>query len=374
MTLVALGAVAAEETAAAKGGLVAVGAAYTLDILANVDGGLKRAAALLGKFDASAEIDGAAFGIEGATGFLNLQFVDGRALSEELVGDAQVTSNIEATSALRPLEAWIELPLLRDTAYAKVGLVDLNSEFDVQTVGSLFLNSSHGIGPDFSQSGLNGPSIFPTTAGAVVLRGRRGGWTGRLGFFDAVAGDPDRPKHVRIGYPGRTGLLAVAEGERSLGEHGAVKIGGWTYSTRFDALDGGPRRLSGNRGAYATIEGRLAERGGRALDGWLRIGIAEARINPIATTIGGGVTWGNDEGRLGLALSSARLGTPARRAAMAEGRRPQAAETNIEVTYSMAAAPGLTVQPDLQYVIDPSWRSDLGDAFVAGVRMIVTLP
>ena len=29
---------------------------------------------------------------------------------------------------------------------------------------SLFLNSSFGIGPEFSQSGLEGPSIFPNTS------------------------------------------------------------------------------------------------------------------------------------------------------------------------------------------------------------------
>lgn len=377
--LAVLGAAAPEEPAAAKDGPFTAGAAYTLDVMANIDGGIDRGAAILGKLDATVEVDGAAFGIEGATGFVNLQFVHGRALSGKLVGDAQVTSNIEAPSALRPLEAWIELPLARGAAHAKFGLIDLNSEFDVQRVGALFINSSHGIGPDFSQSGLNGPSIFPTTAGAIVLRGERGGWTGRLGFFDAVAGDPDRPKRIRVGYPGNRGLLAVAEVERSLGEENAVKIGAWSYSTRFDALDereadGSPRRISGNRGAYATVEGRLAEKAGRALDGWLRVGVADARINPISTTFSGGISWGNDDAAFGVAVSHARLGDAARRAAIALGEETRAAETNIEITYSKTIGPGLIIQPDLQYVIDPSWRSDPDDALVVGVRMIASFP
>ena len=40
--------------------------------------------AILGKVDASVEVDGPALGIAGAIGFVNLQFVHGRALSEEL--------------------------------------------------------------------------------------------------------------------------------------------------------------------------------------------------------------------------------------------------------------------------------------------------
>ena len=44
-----------------------------------------------------------------------------------------------------------------------VGLYDLNTEFDALESAGLFLNSSQGIGPEFAQSGLNGPSIFPTT-------------------------------------------------------------------------------------------------------------------------------------------------------------------------------------------------------------------
>ena len=45
-----------------------------------------------------------------------------------------------------------------------IGRYDLNSEFYRLQSASLFLNSSFGIGPEFSQSGLEGPSIFPNTS------------------------------------------------------------------------------------------------------------------------------------------------------------------------------------------------------------------
>lgn len=355
------------------------GLAYTSDLLANVQGGLQQDAALLGKLDATAELNGDALGLPGVTGFVNLQYVHGRAFSEEVVGDAQVTSNIEAVSALRPLEAWVEVELAGEAARVKAGLIDLNSEFDIQNVGALFLNSSHGIGPDYSQSGLNGPSIFPTTSGAVVLTLGRSGWTGRLGLFDAVSGNPERPRRTRLGFPGSQGLLTAFEVERSLGENAAVKAGVWRYSRRFDALeeldlDGNPRRLRGNRGAYGTIEGRIAGSDERSLDAWVRLGAANKRVNPIAWTVGGGATWGNDRRKFGVAVSRAALGGPARRAALAAGERLSHAEVNIEVTYSAQLREWLIVQPDLQYLVNPGWRRDLSDALVVGFRTIVEFP
>ena len=74
----------------------------------------------------------------------------------------------------------------------KTGLIDLNSEFDTKDTGSLFINSAHGIGTEFSQTGRNGPSIFPSTSLAVRADAALGnGLTVRVGFFDAVPNDPD---------------------------------------------------------------------------------------------------------------------------------------------------------------------------------------
>jgi porin len=355
------------------------GVAYTSDLLANTNGGLKRGKALLGKLDATAKLNGGAFGIAGAHAFLHLQFVHGRSFSRKLVGDAQTVSNIEAVSALRPLEAWIDVPVVGDRAYLKFGLVDLNSMFDVQTVGALFLNSSFGIGADFSQSGLNGPSIFPTTSGALVLTAEIERGAARLGLFDAVAGIPDRPRRTRLGFPGRKGLLAVAEVEHRLGEHHAAKAGIWIYSTRFDALpdagpDGEPRQLRRNKGGYATLEGRIARGNDGPLDGWIRIGFAEPSINEISTALGGGAVWSLAGGQLGLAASHVRLGGRAKRAGAAEGESRTAAETAIELTYNLPVTPNFAVQPDLQYVINPGFRSQIGDALVAGIRIRFDFP
>jgi porin len=373
--LIGLAAVIAPTGAAADGEASALefGVAYTADLLANVDGGLRRGEAWLGKLDLTLEADGSEAGLPGVTAFLHLQALHGPAFSERYVGDAQVISNIEAGDAPPVLEAWVEAELPGGAA-VKAGLVDLNSEFDGQTVGGLFLNSSHGIGPDFSQSGLNGPSIFPITAGAVVGKVSRGAWSGRLGLFDPVAGDPADGRELRVRAPGQEGVLAVAEVERALGEGAAIRGGVWRYSTEFEvieAVDEGaePRRAADAQGVYATLEGPLDR--DRALDGWVRLGFADDSVNAVGAYLGGGVAWGPPERRWGLAVAHARLGDPARRLAQAAGESTRPAETTVEATVQLALRPGVTLQPDVQWVINPSWRPDLDDALVVGLRIVL---
>ena len=351
-------------------------ASYVSDIFANLDGGLDRGTAFLGKADLSMEISGDPIGIGGATAFVNVQYVHGRSLSGELVGDSQVVSNIEAVSALRPLEAWIAISLGNDVASIKAGLIDLNSEFDVQEVGAHFLNSSHGIGPDFSQSGLNGPSIFPTTAtGAVVTYQGERGLTARLGVFDGVAGDPDQPRRTVVRFPGSTGALLVGEVDLSVAEVARVRVGGWTYTKRFEAIaefepDGSPRRLRSNKGAYAMVETRRSNSAlDPAVDGWVRVGLADTRVNPIGAYVGGGLTYGTNERKWGLAISHARLGSPVRVRGIGPTTRYDSAETNVEISYSLAFNECMTIQPDIQYIINPGWVSGRANALVAGVRM-----
>ena len=349
---------------------ITLGVGYTSDSFFNVDGGIKEGFRQMGLLELTGDADLSPVLVDGASAHASLQWVHGRSLSGDLIGDAQVHSNIDAPDAVRLFEAWLELPVAAK-GRIKAGLVDLNGDFDVQTVGALFLNSSHGIGPDFSQSGLQGPSIFPITSGAVVAGWQEAGWSARIGLFDAVAGRRGDPRRNALRLPGATGLLAVAEADVKLTEGVELQVGGWQYSDKFDrielAADGATVRRRGNRGAYAQLEGRLGTVASQPLDGWVRVGTAASHVNTIGLYTGGGLAFGPENGRWGLALARARLGNPARRAAAPAGADKH--ETVIELTYARAVAEWLTIQPDVQYVINPGWDPSLRNALVAGVRL-----
>ena len=357
-------------------------AAYTADILDNAAGGRAQGARYLDKLAVSVAYDGAAAGHDGWTALASFQHANGAAFSSHFVGDTQTVSNIDAPEAFHIYEVWVARELFSGRGGVKAGLVDFNSEFDVQETAALFLNSSTGIGPDISHTGLNGPSIYPITALATTAFYKpAGGWTIRAGLFDGVAGVPGHPREFGIKLSARDGALVIAQVEKRYGDSARVEAGVWSYTAQFDALDkftasGAPRRLGGNAGVYGLIEGNLlpkAKPDDGGLSGWIRLGVGNGDINPIGSYLGAGLVYtgllpGRDKDQVGLAIDRAGFGGPARDAAHLNGTSLHNAETTIEATYRYALTDWLNVQPDVQYVVHPSGAPQLRNALVIGVR------
>lgn len=347
-----------------------VQASYVTDIIAPVDGGEKRRVYWMGRADLSVDSGDALLGVDHLRGYVDVMLLHGGGLSADAIGDAQVVSNVDAPWAVRPFEAWLEASPGRHLR-AKAGFIDLNSEFDVQSVGDMFLNSSFGIAPDYSQSGVNGPSIFPVTSPGLLVAMERSRWTLRAAVFDAVPGWVDHPHRFLPGPIGTGGALLAVEGQARVGHGGTVQLGYWRYTDRFERIDGMGRGISA--GAYLQYEQVLVDRGAAgALKGWARIGRAADRVNPIGIYAGGGVTWGTDRSRVGLAVAHARLGDPGRTRIAAAGSAHRA-ETAIELTFYREAATWIALQPDLQYVRHPGWGGT-PDALVLGLRLHFQTP
>jgi len=345
-----------------------VSASYVTDVIGNASGGVERGVDWIGRLDLVVASGDRLFGIDGAHAQFDMMLLHGGGFSAVRTGDGQVLDNIDAPHAVRPFEAWISVPLT-PRLRAKAGLVDLNSEFDQQNVGALFLNSSFGIAPDYSQSGLNGPSIFPVTSPGLVIAIEKSRWTLRTAIFDAEPGDPAHPHRTLPGPFFRDGGLLASEGEVKVGSGGELQIGAWLYTTRFDRLDG--RGRSRSAGAYVQYEQTFIgnDRTG-ALRGWVRAGRAAAKVNEIGTYVGGGLCWGTDGRSYGIAVAHARLGDPGVQA-LSTPLRPHRAETAIELTATRKVSRWLTLQPDMQYVRHPGWRGT-PDALVLGLRLRFT--
>lgn len=131
-------------------------AVYTGEVFSNVSGGIETGTRYLDNLDLKLEVDIAeAWGFASGRFFVYGLYNNATTLSDELVGDLQGISNIDAPHAWRVYEFWYEFG---DGPWSiRTGLYDLNSEFDTIDAGGLFLNSSHGIGPDFSRFCCNHP-------------------------------------------------------------------------------------------------------------------------------------------------------------------------------------------------------------------------
>jgi porin len=354
-------------------------ATYAGESVSNVSGGVKPGTVYLGNLQAQLTLD---LGLQ-TTFFADVMLLHG-GQPDEFVGDAQGVSNMTGPPGPRLEEAWLQRTFDEGRLSLLAGRYDLNSEFYRLQAATLFLNSSFGIGPEFSQSGPAGPSVFPSTAAAVRVDFKP--VRGVVLRAAVLAGRPFQATSQNAQTVGGDGLLAIAEAaylERPgppeprnrrlrVGRlsnlppyEDKLAFGAWHYTATFQDLsatgsNGEPVQHRGSSGGYLLVDRMLTrpDAHGPHAAAFLQLGIGDDRVNRFGSYIGTGISISsfsqhrsNDE--IGIALASARngghylaeqqmIGTPALRN-----------ETTFEVTY-LAQIGSLAVQPDLQYVVHPN--------------------
>lgn len=334
------------------------------DIPAGIDPGT----AILNKIQLSATFRGEQVGLTGWLVHAQIIRFDGQSLSKHL-GDIQTADNIEAVPVTRLFEAYLSKMWDKgDHSLAlRFGLIDLNSQFDSIDPASLMLNSSHGIGPDLSRSGRNGPSIYPVTgAGSTATWVKSKKWTFRLGIFDGVAGSPTAP-HAFFAerLKPSDGLLVIGQADWQLTKSSRLEAGAWAYTGAQDGPDG---RKAHDHGAYLSYEVPLNIL--PHLNFWLRGGLANPDAQPIVGYLGAGVVQqgtfqGRPDDRLGFAIAHSIIGEPAVTALGVDH-----AETSFELTYQAKISRRFVIQPDVDYIRHPAGISRASDSFGIGLRFV----
>ena len=373
-------AVGAAPLAAPAGGAWDLTVFYAGDLFRNTRGGIRTGGAYLDSLDVTLAWDGErGFGVPGLTAQALVLYNNGGSISRH-VGDSFLLSNIETVEAWRLYEAWLQYAPSQAERSVKVGLYDLNTEFDATETGALFLNSTFGIGADLAQSGLAGPSVFPLTSLAVRGMWRFDArWRVQAALLDGVPGDPADPGRTAVKLSDDDGVLGALELERNAGATRWV-LGLWRYSAAFDDLaatgaGGSPRRSRGNGGAYAFVETPVAalSGAGRAATALLRLGRADGRFNEFRDTVHLSVAWsggltGREGERAGVGLARGWRGEDARAAAAAAGEALLGHETVVELTWKLPVTPRLSLQPDVQYIMRPGGVPGRRDALAIGLR------
>ncbi|MFL6618742.1 MAG: carbohydrate porin [Povalibacter sp.] len=353
-------------------------AVYTGELWRNASGGIDTGNRYLDNLDLTFDADGAQlFGVDGLEIFGYLLYNNGHSI-DELSNAAQGISNIESTRALRLYELWTEWKFGAQDHSVRFGLYDLNSEFDSIEAAGLFINPSHGIGPDFSQSGENGPSIFPVTSLGLRARANTGAWTFQAAVLDAVPGDPDHPDRTGMHLSSNEGALLVGEMNYRVASGVRIGTGYWRYTSDFSAIETtGSTELtrSGNAGAYVLAESPLllSNENDRGMRVFARTGFAEDRINPIHRYYGAGavytgLTAQRPEDQLGFAIAVAKLGAPYIEVQQSNGFSATRYEYDFELTYRLDVNEWLTLQSDVQYMRNPGMDPSLKSAWALGLR------
>ena len=386
--------IAAPQTITAKdaeAALVYDGAAFGA-----LAGGVRRGTTYLGTLRLQLTLDGSRLaGFPGMTLFVEGLNVHGGHPSR-FAGDAQGVSNLEGPARWMLNEGWIQQNLFENQLSILIGRYDLNTEFYRLQSAGLFLNGSLGIGPEFSQSGRNGPSIFPdTSVGTRIAWKPARGVVLRTAILDGVP--VDRPEGRKLFARG-DGLLLVAEvaylfrptskdsphtPHFRLGRVAGlppytakIALGSWHYSGKYPDLsettpDGQPVEHQGSSGAYVLADQTLyadSKRPTRRLTAFGQLGVGDARVNQFASYTGAGIVMSGplrsrDHDELGVAIAAAHNSSHFA-AQQSVGRM----ETTLECTYLAPLSSRLAIQPDLQYVVHPNTDLARKNALVALLR------
>lgn len=289
----------------------------------------------------------------------------------------QGVNNIEvASQRLRLFEAWVEQRLSARTSF-RAGLYDLNSEFYANDAAGLLIAPAFGVGSEIAATGVNGPSIFPSTALAVRIDHQLDdkGRYARFALLNAAAGTLGDPQGVNLSFD--SGALLIGElGVAS--EAGKLGIGGWGYTDRHDDIDavdaaGDPVQRTA-WGIYAVGEIQLRSREDAAgIAAFARIGRSDGNTTPFRGGWQAGLLVtqlipGRADSQLSFGINQAYLSRGYRRLLAADGIDSVAAETAFELTFSDRIAPWLSIQPDLQLVVNPAGTRGRGAVLVTGVR------
>lgn len=354
---------------------------YGTDLQANALGGQRRGTAYAGEIvvDLSFDLEklagarGLTFGVSGDWGSgtnLSLDIGNLFNVGQDFVGSVVRLSNL-----------YLQQSLLDGRLDLKVGRFGTGADFLTPRADLSLVNEA--LNPILNAVQKNVPTVTvppnTTWAGRVIARP-----TGSLSltagaFYSDPALNQLTANGTEFGISRSAGYFVIGEaGYRLNSEKGDAgllgwyRAGGYYDSNEYVFLDNSDRQKTGNYGLYVLGEQMVYRDGGAgsarglSLFGAL-IYAPEQRINTMPWFASVGASYrglvperADDTAAFALYYGGFSRDLPG-----------QTYELILEWTYALAVSRWFTVQPDLQYVINPGGRSSVGNAVVVGLQLSV---
>jgi porin len=365
---IASGVVSAQNKDSVESKSFTFSASYVAENANVISGGIKTGSCYLGMANLRLGFDTEkANWWKGGLFYINAANTHGDEPSASYVGDFQVMSNIEAGNHTYVQELWFKQSI--GNVDVTVGLQDLNVEFLNTEATGTYLNSSFGVIPVLSGN-LSVP-IFPLTSLGVTskwLVNENFSWLNAL--YDGVPTDFDEnPYNLNWAFKKGDGLLAITEAQFAssfFGLDGIYKVGAYTHN-HFYENDLQDTVLHNNYGIYTISEQNLWQNGAKKVSAFVQASISPKRYNANYYYVGAGVNY------VGLLSKRSNdvLGLAFAHAGFKDGIKP---ETSIELTYKALVYSNWFIQPDFQYIINPSGTGmALNNGLVASLRVGISL-
>lgn len=349
--------------------------AYTSDFVRNFNGGKATGGAFLGMGQLGLTLNTTKMGLwRNGEIFLHGLLTHGDCPSQDLIGDFQVASNIDAGYYPGLFEFWYRHQIGSKLTIL-AGQHDLNADFLVCETAGLFLNSAFGIHSSIS---LNVPvSIFPVAAlGLMADYKISKNFNLKAGIYDGDPGDTESNKYnLQIGLGRNEGSFRIGEIAWNFGGKlkSEFKTGGYWHSGSFTSFSDPELVYENNYGTYLIVDQQLwqsnEESSTRSINSFLQVGWSPEDRSSNQYYLGGGITLQDLLGKnqvdiIGLSFAHASFATPFTRSLSSE-INPIDAETAVELTWQLMLLPYLVIQPDLQYIFNPGLNGN--DNALAGI-------
>ena len=147
----------------------------------------------------------------------------------------------------------------------------------------------------------------------------------------------------------------------------------WGSQAAFNLGTGNLQSAGANYGIYGVIDQQIYSEGDRAISLFCRGGGAPSNVNFISAYIDGGFNFngfipGRKDDVAGIGLAHAHVSENFSNSQVLQGSAPYTEESVLETTYKIQMNHWWTIQPDVQYVMNPSGVLGSPNAVVLGVR------
>ncbi len=353
-----------------------INSSLIIDNVYNFNGGVKPGFTSLGLLDFSIEYLPFTKGLLKNTSiFTHLLKTAGKGASEHFIGDVQVASNIEGKASRFIYELYISQQI--KNVNLSFGLHDLNTEFMASELAGDFINSSFGIFPAIS---LNVPvSIFPVTSIGGIVTYSKKSFDIASGFYNLNHEYVEEEAFNIHNHLFNKGFLGVLEMRYRLspenGLNGEYKIGAYLKDCHHleESHQQGSCFTEVNHGIYFIADQIIwSTPENYQLGLFSQVGLATKKLNYVPNYYGFGISLKTPGEKyfpdlIGLAIGTVGLNGIEEENVIADTSR----ETAIELSIKKELFGRITLQPDIQYIINPS--GILSNAFVGIFRVDVKL-
>jgi porin len=310
---------------------------------------------------------------KGGKFYVQIENTHGDTPTADFVNDFQVFSNIENGNHTYLYMAWFKQLFGRLSLLA--GIHDLNSEFAISEYAGLFVNSSFGIMPTIA---VNVPvPIFPNPGLGIVSKFDA---TEQFSFQTAVydgyrAGFQTDSYNLDHDINISEGVLNINEVHFRPGRGKSIyKAGFYLHSGEFKHISDTTHTRRGNYGAYVIIDRELLSISHfkeKELSAFLQLGWAPEEYNFNCLYVGFGLNYSGKffNNRMHAIGAGIAYGKVCTKNLNVFSDDYSSHETSIELTYSAQITDNITIQPDLQYIINPGALEILNNMLIGLLRI-----